>query len=199
MSVKIRKRVGALTLESGGEYAVQHAARLVRIVEMIADGPYDADAIWLAAHMHDWGTFPQWSREDVNHSVRSRELAEAELRKLKCPAELMERVLEAIAYHHGGADERCIEAILLRDADALDGLGAMGVLREFASIPTETAGCYTVPSGWGLRGAYDRAAMRLENNPRMLRLPKSRELAREKTREMQSILAAFERESFGTL
>jgi uncharacterized protein len=199
MSAQIRKRVGALTLESGGEYAVQHAARLVRIVEMIAEGPYDVDAIWLAAHMHDWGTFPQWSREDVNHSVRSRELAEVELRKLKCPAGLMERVLEAIEYHHGGADERCIEAILLRDADALDGLGAMGVLREFASIPTETAGCYTTPSGWGLRGAYERAVMRMENNPRMLRLPKAQEMAREKMREMQSILAAFERESFGAL
>src|SRR3954453_23172506 len=111
----------------------------------------------------------------------------------------MDRVLEAIAYHHGGADERCIEAVLLLDADALEGIGAMGVLREFASIPTETAGCYTLPAGWGLRGAYERSFMRMENNPRMLRLPKSKELAREKAREMQSILNSLERESFGYL
>jgi HD superfamily phosphodiesterase len=199
MSAKLRKRVGALTLEFGGEYAVAHAVRLVRLVELIADGPYDAEAIWLAAHLHDWGTFPRWSREGVNHSVRSRDLAETEFRKAKCSGELRERVLEAIAYHHGGADERCVEAILLRDADALDGLGAMGLLREFASIPTETAGGYTTPGGWGLRGAYERASMRLENNPGLLRLPKSRALAREKTREMRRILAAFERESYGTL
>src|SRR3954453_6963327 len=100
----------------------------------------------------------------------------------------MDRVLEAIAYHHGGADERCIEAVLLLDADALDGIGAMGLLREFASIPTETSGCYTLPTGWGMRGALDKATMRMENNPRMLRLPKSKALAAEKTREMQSIL-----------
>jgi HD superfamily phosphodiesterase len=189
-----------LTEEHGGEYAVAHARRLVRLVEIIADGSqYDAEAIWLAAHMHDWGTFPKWSRGDVNHSERSREVAEEQLRKLKCPAAVMERALEAIEYHHGGADERCVEAVLLRDADALDGLGAMGVLREFASIPAEAAGSYTVPAGWGMRGAYERALMRMENNPRMLRLPKSKELGREKAREMQSILSSLERESFGYL
>ena len=192
--------MAALTAQYGGDYAIQHAGRLVRLVEIVADGVvYDPEAIWLAAHMHDWGTFPRWSRGEVNHTQRSKELAEEQLRKLKCPAAVMNRVLEAIEYHHGGADERCIEAVLLRDADALDGIGAMGVLREFASIPTETAGCYTIPAGWGLRGAYERSLMRMENNPRVLRLPKSKELAREKAREMQSILNSFERESFGCL
>ena len=50
-----------------------------------------------------------------------------------------------------------------------------------------------------MRGAYDRALIRMENNPRMLRLAKSRELARVKAREMQSILAALDQESFGYL
>src|SRR3954451_10209844 len=200
MSAKLRKTVTALTTEYGGEYAVQHAHRLIRLVEIVADGmEYDPEAIWLAAHMHDWGTFPRWSRGAVNHTRRSKELAQEHLTKVKCPAAVMERVLEAIEYHHGGADERCAEAVLLRDADALDGLGAMGVLREFASIPTETAGCYTLPAGWGMRGAYERSLLRMENNPRMLRLAKSKEIAREKAREMQSILNSLERESFGYL
>ena len=200
MSDKLRKRVATLTAEYGGEYSIQHAQRLIRLVAIVGESvEYDHDAVWLAAHMHDWGTFPRWSRENINHTVRSRQLAEEHLKKLKCPAALMSRVLEAIEYHHGGADDRCIEAVLLRDADALDGMGAMGVLREFASIPTETAGCYTLPAGWGMRGAYDRALMRLENNPRMLRMPKSKELAREKAREMQSILDSLERESLGFL
>ena len=200
MSATLRKKVLVLTGQYGGDYALQHAQRLIRLIGLIADGaPYDQEAIWLAAHMHDWGTFPQWSREHVSHSHRSAELAEEWLRKLKCPADRMERVLEAIEYHHGGADERCIEAILLRDADALDGMGAMGLLRECASIPTETAGCYTLPSGWGMRGAYDLAVFRMENNPRMLRFPKSLELAREKERRMKTVLEALDHESFGCL
>jgi uncharacterized protein len=200
MSATLRKKVAALTEEYGGEYTLQHAQRLIHIVELIADGaPYDQDAIWLAAHMHDWGTLPRWSRADISHSRRSRDLAEEHLRKFKCPAPTAARVLEAVEYHHGGADERCIEAILLRDADALDGMGAMGVVREFASVPTETAGCYTLPAGWGLQGAYQRALIRLENNPRILRLPKSKQLARAKVKHMKAVLDALEAESFGHL
>ena len=200
MSATLRNKVAALTEEYGGEYAIQHAQRLIRLCEIVGEGmDYDREAIWLAAHMHDWGTFPRWSRGEINHSTRSRQLAEEHLRKLKCPLPTRTRVLEAIEYHHGGADERCLEAILLRDADALDGIGAMGVLREFASIPTETSGCYTLPAGWGMRGAYERSLLRMENNPRMLRLAKSKEIAREKAREMQSILNSLERESFGYL
>jgi HD superfamily phosphodiesterase len=200
MSATLRKKVLALTEEYGGEYALQHAQRLIRLVETIADGAdYDQDAIWLAAHMHDWGTLPRWSRADISHSRRSRDLAADTLRKFKCPAPTAERVLEAIEFHHGGADDRCIEAILLRDADALDGMGAMGVLREFASIPTEIAGCYTLPTGWGMRGAYDRSVIRLENNPGMLRLPKSKQLARAKAKRMKAVLDALDAESFGCL
>lgn len=109
----------------------------------------------------------------------------------------MDTVLEAIEYHHGGADERCVEAVLLRDADALDGMGAIGVLRECAMVPTEDSGCYSIPAGWGLRGALERARLRLENNPGVLRLPKSKTMAEERAREMREIFAALERNSFG--
>jgi HD superfamily phosphodiesterase len=200
MSATLRERVAAITEKHGGEYALNHAQRLIRLVEAIGEGlDYDRQAIWLAAHMHDWGTFPHWSREEIAHSRRSRDLAEEHLRKLKCPAPTLFRVLEAIEYHHGGADERCIEAVLLRDADALDGMGAMGVVREFAAIPTVTAGCYTLPTGYGMRGAFDRAVMRLENNQRTVRLPKSKEIALEKAKRMKAILDAVEEESFGCL
>jgi HD superfamily phosphodiesterase len=196
----LREKVAAMTEKHGGEYALRHAQRLIRLVEIIGESlDYDREAIWLAAHMHDWGTFPHWSREETVHSRRSRDLAEEHLRKLKCPAPTLSCVLEAIEYHHGGADERCIEAVLLRDADALDGMGVMGVVREFAAIPTETAGCYTIPVGYGLRGAFDRALMRLENNQRMVRLPKSKQLAREKAKRMRAMLDAVEEESFGCL
>ena len=135
MSATLRKKIAALTEEHGGDYAIQHAQRVIRLVETSPAIPPTTGAIWLAAHMHDWGSFPRWSREDISHSARSRQLADETLRQLKCPAPTRDLVLEAIEYHHGGADDRCIEAILLRDADALDGMGVMGVLREFACIP----------------------------------------------------------------
>jgi uncharacterized protein len=200
MSVSNRKRVLALTAEYGGEWAVQHAQRLIRLVEIVGAGlDYNAEAIWFAAHMHDWGTLPRLAKEDLTHSIRSCELAAEFMARHKFPAPVRDTVLEAIAYHHGGADERCIEAVLMRDADALDGIGALGVLREFASIPTEDSGCYSIPVGYGLKGAWERARMRFDNNPRVLRLPKSRALARRRIRAMRALFAAVEVESFGCL
>jgi uncharacterized protein len=189
-----------LTGKYGGEWAVQHAQRLIRLVEVIGkDLAYDPEVIWLAAHMHDWGTLPGWARDGVSHSARSCELAAEQMRKLKIPEAIAARVIEAIEYHHGGADERSAEAQLLRDADALDGLGLVGVLREFASVPTESTACYSIPVGYGMRGALERARMRLENNPRMVRLPAAQEMARERARQMQAALEAFERDSFGLI
>jgi HD superfamily phosphodiesterase len=195
-----RKRVEALTEEYGGDWAVQHAKRLIKLVELVGEGlDYDHEVIWLAAHLHDWGTLPRFAREGATHSERSRELAGEHLRQWKFPEATVEKVLEAIEYHHGGAGERCIEAVLLSDADALDGMGAIGVLREFAMVPAEWNGCYSIPAGWGMRGAYERARLRLENNPKAVRLPKSRQLARRRAREMARILKAFEEDSFGCI
>ena len=200
MSVLYRRRVFALTEKFGGDWAVQHAQRLIRLVETIGHGlEYDPEIIWLAAHMHDWGTLPEWSREGMSHTARSVDLAAEHLKKLKVPPATAERVLEAIEYHHGGADDRSLEAQLLRDADALDGLGVVGLLREFASVPTEGSACYSIPVGYGMQGAYQRAYMRLENNPRMVRFPRAKEIAEERARTMRVALEEFERESFGMM
>jgi hypothetical protein len=193
-----RGRIVRLTEEYGGEWAIQHAERLLRLIEIIGEGlSYNQEAMWIAAHMHDWGTLPKFHRKGQLHAQCSCRVAGEYLRKWKCPQELMDLVLEAIEFHHGGADDRSIEAQLLRDADALDGIGVIGLLREMAQIPTEGDGPYPLPVGAGMSGACDRARMRLENNPAVLRLPKSRELARQRVASMQCALEALERESFG--
>jgi HD superfamily phosphodiesterase len=198
MSEELRKRVEAQTAKKGGEWALQHARRLIRLVEIVGEGlDYNPEVICLAAHMHDWGTFPGWAREDVTHTEQSCVLAQEYLRKWKCDAATREAVVEAIRYHHGGADERSLEAVLMRDADALDGMGTVGVLREFAMIPTEEHGCYTVPVGWGIRGAYERSLMRLENNLKVVRLPKSKQLGQQKARAMRRVLEELEQETYG--
>jgi uncharacterized protein len=200
MSASYRRRIVALTEKFGGDWAIQHAQRLIRLVETIGkELDYDPEVIWLAAHMHDWGSLPEWSVDGVQHSARSCQVAAEHLRALKVPAATVARVVEAIEYHHGGADDRCVEAQLLRDADALDGLGMVGVLREIASVPTVETACYSIPVGHGMRGAFERARMRLENNPRMVRLPRAKEIAEERAREMRNALDVFERESFGMI
>lgn len=194
-----RQEVVRLTEEYGGPWLVGHAHRLLQLIPAIAgELKYDPDVAWLAAWMHDWGVCPKWTQEGVSHCRRSREVAEQHLRQTRCPKRILDPVLEAIEYHHGGCDERCPEAILLNDADALDSLGVLGVLKEFAMIPAEMTGDYCLPSAdFGLRDAYERIRIRRENLPRLLRLESSRELAKARMADMDAIFAMLERDTFG--
>jgi HD superfamily phosphodiesterase len=158
---------------------------------------YDEEALWIAAHKHDWGACPRWFREAVSHSLKSKALAQRYLRKARYPSERTARVLEAIEFHHGGREGRCLEAVLLSDADALDSLGIVGVLREFAMLPCEYRGGYSFPAVLGLRDAYEGVQIRNENSFQMLRLETSRTLARRRIKAMDCLLAQLEAETAG--
>ena len=92
-----------------------------------------------------------------------------------------------------------METLLLGDADALDSLGVVGVLKEFAMIPAGLSGDYCLPRAFGMREAYERIRLRRENLPRLLRLEKSRALAAARLADMDRIFEWLERDSFGKL
>ena len=196
-----REEIVRLSGEYGGAWLVAHAQRLLKLIAHIGEGlDYDTEAVWLAAWMHDWGVCPKWAREGVSHSRRSREVAGRYLTRAGCPEERATRVLEAIEYHHGGSAGRPAEAVLLSDADALDSIGVLGVVKEFAMIPARPSGDYCLPNTlYGLREALDRVRIRRENLPKLLQLRRSRALARKRLREMDAVVAALERDTFGCL
>ena len=94
-------------------------------------------------------------------------------------------MLECIEQHHQGGANRRIESILLSDADALDFLGVVGVLRDFAKKPKD------------LREAYKTVRIRMEKLPKMICLAKTYEIAGKMIQELESLLSTFEAESFG--
>ena len=175
-----------LTEEYGGEWAINHTRRLLDLISLIGEGQYyNADAVWLAAHLHDWGGYAKWAQPGVNHAVRSREVAETFLTEKGYPEDLIELVLECIEHHHSGDPDRSIEAILLSDADALDFLGVVGILRDFSKNPRD------------LKKGYEAAKKRREKIPQMLCLGKSKKIAAKRIGEMDQVLASFEADSFG--
>ena len=195
-----RNEIVRLSRQYGGAWIVNHAQRLLKLMETIAeDLEYDRDVVWIAAYLHDWGACPEWAREGVSHCRRSREVAKAYLEKADCPAKWVGPVLEAIEFHHGGGAGRAVETLLLGDADALDSLGVVGVLKEFAMIPAGLSGDYCLPRAFGMREAYERIRLRRENLPRLLRLEKSRALAAARLADMDRIFEWLERDSFGKL
>ena len=122
-----------LTETYGGEWGINHTRRLLRLIEIIGVGQnYNSDALWVAAHLHDWGGYPEWAQDGVHHALRSRQVAEPFLNERGYPAEFTNLILQCIEYHHNCDPGKSIEAILLSDADVLDFLGAVGVLRIFS-------------------------------------------------------------------
>src|SRR5512140_1460961 len=164
-----------LTEQYGGAWGLNHTRRLLNLVE----------AVWLAAHLHDWGAYASWAQPGVDHALRSRQVAEAWLAERECPAALQALVLECIELHHAPGADRSLEAILLRDADVLDFLGVVGVLRDVSKNPRD------------LRKAYDTICQRRAKLPALLHLEKARELAGQRLAEMDALLTRFEAESFG--
>ena len=181
-----RDEIARLTEEYGGQWGINHTRRLLRLVSIISAGRlYDEDAVWLATHLHDWGAYLRWAQNGVDHAARSRQVAEAFLAEIGYPEDGLKLVLECIEHHHSGDPGRSFESILLSDADALDFLGVVGVLRDVSKNPKD------------LRKAYETIQARREKVPGLIRLPKAKEIAAKRIRQMDDLLAQFEKDSFG--
>ena len=173
-----------LAEEYGGAWGMNHTRRLLRLIDCM-DINHDRDVMWVAAYLHDWGAYDPWKVEGIHHAVRGREVAEHYLREHNYADDFIARVCEVIEFHHDPDPNRSIEAILLCDADALDFLGSVGVLRNFARFPRD------------MRRAYDDIKRRRTMLPDGLILPEAKALAAERLPIMDQLLATFEAETFG--
>lgn len=155
---------------------------------------YDDDVLFAAAWMHDLGVFlghrpadpEQLKRWDhVPYTIaRTREL----LAGWGFPPEKIEAVAEAIRTHQPHDDPQCIEAVLLRDSDMLEQLGAVGALRAFVKVGRDTRYATFSSVVPVLRRALDEL-------PGKFRLESSRRLASRRITALDAFLNALESEA----
>lgn len=113
------QRVYAMTLRLAGE----------------EDLTIEEEALYAAAHLHDLGALPPYRRTGMDHAERSAAVAGELLPSLGFPPAKLELVQEIILHHMFGADPGpSAEAILFRDADTLDFLGAIGLARLLSLV-----------------------------------------------------------------
>ncbi len=124
-------------------------------------------------------------QDGVDHAVRSKQVAADFMQARDYPADFAALVLECIEFHHSPSPDRAIEAILLCDADALDFLGVVGVLRDFSKERQKPA-----------QSLRDHAETPRQT-PRRLILAASKEIAAARIQRMDDLFAAFEAETFG--
>lgn len=172
-----------------------HQPRLYALAVRIGEGmEYDDDILFAAAWMHDLGVFLGHRPEDpaqlaqwdhVPYTIRrSREL----LAEWGFPPEKLDGVAEAIRNHQAKDNPTTIEGILLRDADILEQLGAIGLLRAVVKVGRDTR----YPTYSEILPVLNHA---IDHLPAQTRLGVSKRMAESRAQVLRSFLIALEEEA----
>jgi len=122
-----------------------HQLRLYQLAKRLADGQsYDDDVLHAAAWLHDLGVFIGHRPEDPtaltawdNVAYACRQAPQI-LSQLGFPEAKVPAVVDAIRAHLPSARPTSFEGTLLRDADILEQLGAIAVLRTVSKVGRDT-------------------------------------------------------------
>jgi uncharacterized protein len=172
-----------------------HQPRLYALTRQIGEGQtYDDDVVFAAAWMHDLGVFVGHRPEDPialaawDNVVYAIKRTPGLLEGFGFPAEKIPAVIEAIRTHQAHKQPKSIEATILRDADILEQLGAIGILRAVSKVGRDTR--YATFSAIV---PYLKKA--LETLPPLIHLPSANALAARRIATLGQFLAAVEAEA----
>ncbi|MCL4790220.1 MAG: phosphohydrolase [Verrucomicrobia bacterium] len=122
-----------------------HQPRLYQLAKRLVDGqPFDDDVLYAAVWLHDLGVFighrpedpaklPDW--DNVSYVM---EKTPGLLRQVWFPEDKIPAVVEAIRTHLPSGKPTSFEGTLMRDADILEQLGAVGILRTVSKVGRDT-------------------------------------------------------------
>ncbi len=176
-----------------------HQPRLYALTRLVGEGiAYDDDIVYAAAYLHDLGVFVGHRPEEPmllarwDHVQYAVEAAPELLRTVHFPEEKIAAVLEVIRTHQPRDTPQSPEATVLRDADILEQLGAIGILRAAAKVGRDTR-----------YATFTSVAAFLERNlkelPDAMVLPATKRLAAPKIALLRAFLAGIEAEAHGCL
>jgi len=180
-----------------------HQPRLYALTQQIAalvhpTPDYDDDIVFAAAFLHDLGVFIGHRPEDPaaltqwDHVAYACDKAPDLLTGFSFPAEKLPAVLACIRQHQPHDEPTSFEATLLRDADILEQLGAIGILRTAAKLGSDTR-------FHALTDARDSLQRALDTLPAEIRLDATRELALPRIQILREFLLALDSEAAGHL
>jgi uncharacterized protein len=172
-----------------------HQPRLYALTQQIGSGmDYDDDVVYAAAWLHDLGVFVGHRPENPdelavwNHVAYTVARAPGLLRGFGFPPDKIVPVLECIENHQPADEPKSIESTILRDADILEQLGAIGIARTVCKVGRDTRFHTFADAAASLTRA-------LETLPGCIRLPVARQLAVPRIDLLRTWLNALHAES----
>jgi uncharacterized protein len=167
-----------------------HQPRLYELTRAIGVGQrYDDDVVFAAVWLHDLGVFVGHRPEEPEALAKwdcvayAMHQAPEILARFGFPAGKISAVVEAIRTHQPQENPASIEGVILRDADMLEQLGAVTLLRTVCKIGRDTR-FKTFPDA--LRVLRKNA----DTLPGQLKLPAAQKLAAPRLHVLQQFLAA---------
>jgi len=175
-----------------------HQPRLYALTLQLAqsaDLAYDDDILHAAVWLHDLGVFE--GHRPVDPDALSKwdnvayacEMIPALLTSWRFPAEKIPAVIDAIRQHVANGRPATPEAILLHDADLLELLGAIGIMRALSKVGRDTR--YTT------HGSVVKVLESALQLPDQLLLPAAKLIAEQKVSVLQMFLTALTNETYG--
>lgn len=167
-------------------WGYSHCLRVHALAEELAASErlsYDPEILRIAVLLHDIGLYKAYTlREAPDHAKRSAAVAERILKDHDFPPQATRVVLDAVEHHPPGtAPGTTTEAALLKDAVALDYLGAIGLSRVLAMVGVEE----DVPD---IPAAIWHAESLRRRIPDLLVYESSKDIARGRIEEMDDFL-----------
>ena len=174
-----------------------HQARLYELAKRLAGTePFDDDVLFGAAWLHDIGVFighrpeepaalAKW--DNVAYAVQKAPqiLKECGFPDVKIPA-----AVEVIRTHLPSGKPTTFEGVLLRDADILEQLGSIGILRTVSKVGRDTRFVY-------FRDALKALQKVAAELPGKLQLESARSLAVERSNLLREFLNAVQENALG--
>jgi uncharacterized protein len=184
-----------IRVEAQPEDKFGHQPRLYALARTIGqDIAYDDDVLFAAAWMHDLGVFSGHRPQDIEQLShwdhvpytigRSIELLTA----WGFPGEKLDAVAEAIQNHQVKDEPTTVEGTLLRDADILEQLGAIGILRAVVKVGRDTR----YPNFSSILPVLNHAVDHLTYQTHLTR---SRTMAQSRAEMLRSFLVAVHEEA----
>jgi len=184
--------------EAKPRFKYAHQLRLYALTQRIAadtvDAPaFDDDVVFAAAMLHDLGVFVGHRPEDPellrawDHVAYVRERGAGILVPMGFPEAKVAAVIACVEEHMPQCEPQSFEATLLRDADMLEQMGAVGILRTAAKLDSDTR--FHLFSD--VRRTLERT---LETLPGQLKLEASRRLAEPRVALLRAFLDGLDAE-----
>jgi len=174
-----------------------HQPRLYQLAKSLAENqPFDDEVLYAAVWMHDLGVFIGHRPEDPaklsgwDNVGYAMEKTPSLLREFGFPPEKIPAVVEAIRTHLPSGKPTSFEGTLMRDADILEQLGAVGILRTVSKVGRDSR---FVRFGDALRVLQSN----FDQLPSQLQLDSARRLAEPRLRVLKDFLEAAKAEADG--